>query len=182
MKKGRDRRDFVRAGAPAAAGLAAAGPLWAGAPYLKRSQDATPLVISDLSGIACKSGGPVNAVAKGFDLTRRGSDVLDAVLREAGRALAARMAPAPGHPAGDPTGRVTRLLAELGGQATVEHHRGTTIIRGCGCVLGAVTADHPLMCRAVVAVLGKVAGVRVREECERGDRPSCRFVLALPTR
>jgi len=79
MTQGIDRRDFVRAGA-AAAGLAAVGPSWAGAPYVRRSHAAAPLVISDLSGLAFKNGGPVNAVEKAFDLMTHGGDVLDAIL------------------------------------------------------------------------------------------------------
>jgi N4-(beta-N-acetylglucosaminyl)-L-asparaginase len=74
-----NRRDFVCAGA-AAAGLAAARPLWAGAPFLGKSQAVLPLVISDLSGIAFKNGGPMNAVEKGFDLMTQGGDVLGAII------------------------------------------------------------------------------------------------------
>lgn len=105
---------------------------------------------------------------------------VDAIARDAGRAVAARFRPpAEGLPA-DPVERVSRFLADLGGQATVERRRGMAVVRGCGCVLGAVTGDHAVMCRAVGAVLSAVAGVRVREECERGESPSCRFTIALP--
>ncbi len=74
-----NRRDFVRSGAAAAAGLAATRPLFAG-PALRRSQGVTPVVISDYSGIAFQNGGPVNAVEKAFDLMAHGSDVLDAII------------------------------------------------------------------------------------------------------
>jgi N4-(beta-N-acetylglucosaminyl)-L-asparaginase len=80
MSQGMNRRDFVRAGATAAAGLATARPLWAGPPFVKRSQTASPLVVSDLSGIAFKNGGPLNAVEKALDEMTRGGDVLDAIL------------------------------------------------------------------------------------------------------
>jgi N4-(beta-N-acetylglucosaminyl)-L-asparaginase len=80
MSQRMNRRDFVRAGATAAAGLAATRPLWAGAPFVGKGQAVSPLVISDLSGIAFKNGGPMNAVEKAFDLMTRGSDVLDAIL------------------------------------------------------------------------------------------------------
>lgn len=80
MHQGVNRREFVRSGAGVLAGLAAVGPRWDGAPYVRRGQAATPLVISDLSGIAFKNGGPMNAVEKAFDLMVRGGDVLDAIL------------------------------------------------------------------------------------------------------
>lgn len=75
-----NRRDFVRAGATAAAGLAAAHPLWGGAPRVGKSRAVAPLVISDLSGIEFKNGGPRNAVEKAFDMIAKGGDVLDAIL------------------------------------------------------------------------------------------------------
>ena len=114
--------------------------------------------------------------------SRMAPDTVEAVLREASQAMAVRVAPTLGRPPADPVERVVRLIEGLGGQVTVERHKGTAIIRGCGCILGAVTADRPAVCRTVGAVLGKVAGARVREECQRGQRPSCRFVLSLPTR
>lgn len=79
MARGINRRDFVWRGAAAAAGLAAARPLFAG-PAIRRAQAVTPVVISDLSGISFKNGGPLNAVEKAFDLMTRGGDVLDAIL------------------------------------------------------------------------------------------------------
>ncbi len=79
MNKGINRRDFVRSGAAAAAGLAATRPLFAG-PAVRRPQGVAPVVISDYSGIAFKNGGPVNAVELAFDLMAHGSDVLDAII------------------------------------------------------------------------------------------------------
>lgn len=79
MAEDLNRRDFVRTSAAAVAGLAATRPLF-GAPTVPRSQSATPVVISDYSGIGFKNGGPVNAVEKAFDLMTHGSDVLDAII------------------------------------------------------------------------------------------------------
>ena len=80
MSNDMSRREFVRTGAAAGAGLAAAGPTWSAGPWIGKSQAAAPLVISDLSGIAFKNGGPMNAVEKAFDLMTKGGDVLDAIL------------------------------------------------------------------------------------------------------
>lgn len=80
MRKHVNRRDFVRAGAGALAGFTASRPLFAGAPYVRRSQAVKPVVISDYSGIAFKNGGPMNAVEKAFELMSRGTDVLDAII------------------------------------------------------------------------------------------------------
>lgn len=109
-------------------------------------------------------------------------DVVEQILRTAGRAIAIEMAPALERVSDDPIERVTRLVTDLGGQVQVERKNGKAVLRGCGCMFGAVTGQHPVMCRAVETVLSEVTGTRVREECERGGSPSCRFTITLPSR
>lgn len=108
--------------------------------------------------------------------------VMEAMLREAGRAIAADLAPVVARSSEDPIDRATQLITELGGQATIEQRNGTAVLRGCGCMLGAVTGEHPIMCRAVETILSEVTGTSVREECQRGDRVNCRFTITLPRR
>lgn len=107
-------------------------------------------------------------------------DVMEAILRKAGRGIAAQVAPTLAKGSDDPIERVLRLITDLGGQATVERRNGTAVLRGCGCILSAVTGDQPILCRAIETVLSEVTGTRVREECERGERVNCRFTIALP--
>ncbi len=72
------------------------------------------------------------------------------------------------------------VLNELGGLAELEERDGgPAIIRGYGCPLAAVTPDHPEACRMVEALIAELAGVPVRERCERGGKPRCRFEVAL---
>ncbi len=81
MTKKIHRRDFVLRGA--AAGLAAAAAprtLFGQAPTVMTPRSVKPVVISDLSGIAYKNGGPVSAVEKAFEMIVRGEDVLDALV------------------------------------------------------------------------------------------------------
>jgi N4-(beta-N-acetylglucosaminyl)-L-asparaginase len=68
-----DRRDFVKT---TAAGLAAAFP----APSLYLPTAVKPVVISDLSGIRYRNGGPRTAVEEAFLRITRGEDVLDALI------------------------------------------------------------------------------------------------------
>lgn len=76
------RREFMKAGL--ATGVAAATSKTAvsapAAPTLLVASDATPVVISDLSGIRFKNGGSMSCVEKAFDLMTKGSRVLDAIL------------------------------------------------------------------------------------------------------
>ncbi|NIN72745.1 MAG: asparaginase [Gemmatimonadetes bacterium] len=80
MCKRIDRRRFVHT--CTAAGLAAAAPrlLHGAAPTVLTRTSLKPVVISDLSGILYKNGGPVSAVEKAFEMIVAGSDVLDALI------------------------------------------------------------------------------------------------------
>jgi len=80
------RRDFVRAGATAGAaaalGAAPGSPTPAPfpAPAVRRSRRARPVVISDVSGIQFRNGGPESAVERAFRGITEGEDVLDALV------------------------------------------------------------------------------------------------------
>jgi predicted ArsR family transcriptional regulator len=70
------------------------------------------------------------------------------------------------------------VLNELGGLAELEERDGAVFIRGYSCPLAGVTRDHPEVCRMAEALVGEVAGVSVREHCDRGERPRCCFEVA----
>ena len=100
---------------------------------------------------------------------------LGALLRAAGRRMAEERAIPSG---GDLRGRleaVVNVLGELGGLAELEEHDGGLVVRSYGCPLSAVVPGHPEVCRLVETLLGELAGVPVRERCDRGKSPRCRF-------
>jgi predicted ArsR family transcriptional regulator len=102
----------------------------------------------------------------------------EALLRGVGR----RMAEVRGAPEGGARARTEEAVAmlnELGGLAELEEHDGDLAIRGYGCPLAAVTPDHPEACRMVETLIAELAGVSVRERCERGVKPRCCFEVAL---
>ncbi len=80
MPRSIDRRDFVRASALATTVVAAdaRSPRAAPAVHLRRS--VRPIVISDLSGLRFRNGGPQCAVERAFELMTDGRDVLDALI------------------------------------------------------------------------------------------------------
>lgn len=51
-------------------------------------------------------------------------------------------------------------------------------LQGYGCPLSAVTAEHPQVCALAQALVEEIAGESVTEECDRSDRPRCRFRIA----
>jgi N4-(beta-N-acetylglucosaminyl)-L-asparaginase len=79
-----DRRGFVKTAVSAVAATAAvtSGPdtLKAGAPVVMTQGPVQPVVISDVSGIRYKNGGPLSAVEKAYQMMVEGADVLDALI------------------------------------------------------------------------------------------------------
>lgn len=106
-------------------------------------------------------------------------DEREAILRAVGRRLAAE---AGGQARGDLEARLRAalaLLGALGGDASVEVVDGVLTIRGCGCPLSAATGRRAEACAAVETLLSEVVGAPVRERCDRGERPRCRFEVAV---
>ena len=104
---------------------------------------------------------------------------LRGLMREVGEELAV----------GLPTPKADRLagaraaaavLNELGGAVEVEHNNGELRLRGDGCPLAEAVRVHPEACRAVGALVSRVVGASVTEQCDHGDRPRCNFRIANP--
>ena len=110
---------------------------------------------------------------------RLGPEGSEALLRSVGR----RMAEGQATPTDGTRSRLeaaVEVLNGLGGLAELEEHDGGFVIRGYSCPLAAVTPDHPGVCRMAETLITELAGVPVDEHCERGERPRCRFEVALP--
>lgn len=110
---------------------------------------------------------------------RFGTKQTEAALREVARRMAAPHASS----APDIEDRIKQaieILASLGGQAQAERENGKVIIRGAGCPLSAVTADHAEVCEMVRTLLAEIIGAPVSETCQRGPSPHCCFEVAMP--
>jgi predicted ArsR family transcriptional regulator len=103
---------------------------------------------------------------------------LEAVLREVGRAIAARQASEKSPD--DFKGRVEsalEVLKALGGSPRVEREDGKLLIRSGACPLSAAVVEHPEVCELAEALVAEIVGVPVREQCDRGESPKCCFEL-----
>jgi predicted ArsR family transcriptional regulator len=102
--------------------------------------------------------------------------VLEDVLREVGRSLAARHSS--DRTPDDLGGRVQNALGVLkaiGGSPSVERNGGRLIIRSGGCPLSAAVVEHPEVCELAEALVAEVVGLPVKERCVRGESPKCCF-------
>ena len=103
---------------------------------------------------------------------------LEDVLREVGRAIAARQAS--DKSSADFEGRVQRaleVLKALGGSPRVEREDGKLLIRSGACPLSAAVVEHPEVCELAEALVADIVGVPVREQCDRRESPKCCFEL-----
>jgi predicted ArsR family transcriptional regulator len=108
-------------------------------------------------------------------------DVLEEVLREVGRSLAAR------HSSGQtPAELEARLqnalevLKALGGSPSLDREGGRLVIRSGGCPLSAAVVEHPEVCGLAESLVAEIVGLPVREHCVRGESPKCRFEVGEP--
>jgi predicted ArsR family transcriptional regulator len=73
-----------------------------------------------------------------------------------------------------------RTLEAIGGSPKLEESDGVLSITSQSCPLAAVVAEHPETCQMVETLISELVGVEASEECEHGEAPRCRFVLATP--
>ena len=106
----------------------------------------------------------------------------ETIMRETGRALA--------HDLGGPVraGKSVKervaaaaqlLNNQLGAVTHLEEDDAGVTIRGGACPLAALTLKNRGACLAIESLLSECVGVRVRESCERQDRPRCRFRVSV---
>ncbi len=105
---------------------------------------------------------------------RMAPEEVEVLLRSVGHELASGLSVAEG----DIRARLEAAVAvlnELGGLAELEEHDGAFVIRGYSCPLAAVVPGHPEVCRLAETLVTEVAGVPVKEYCDRGEPLRCCF-------
>lgn len=97
------------------------------------------------------------------------------------RSIGARMAGEYPSGQGDTRMRLSAAvdaLNKIGGLAELDVESGNLALRGYSCPLAAVVPSHPDVCHLAEAFVSEVAGVPVRECCDRGAIPHCCFEVA----
>ena len=72
------------------------------------------------------------------------------------------------------------VLRQLGGDVEVERTESGWLIRGYGCPLSAVVAEHEETCALAESLVGGITGLPARECCDRSERPRCSFIIDGP--
>lgn len=97
-------------------------------------------------------------------------------LQEVGRRLAAEQPAAEGD-ARQRAEHAARVLGKLGGLAEVAEVDGALELRGFSCPLAAAVEVNPNACCLAETMLSDVVGLPVRQVCDQGPPPRCRFVI-----
>ena len=106
---------------------------------------------------------------------RLAPNVVEALLRVSGSHLASHY-PVSDGPVATRLENAVAALNQLGGLAAVEQHDDQLVIQGYSCPLAALVPTHPEVCRLAETFASEVAGLPLRESCERGSTPRCRFI------
>ena len=141
-----------------------------------------PEIVYDITPQAerlfAKAYAPVLATV--LDVMESGLDErqLDAQLREVGRRLAAPHLPSLVHlPPRERARRVLQILEDLGGLAELQELDGQLYVRGFGCPFSQVVTAHPKLCLVAQVMVSELLGCDVSEQCDRGDRARCCFLI-----
>lgn len=104
--------------------------------------------------------------------------LLGDILRDAGRALAS--AQSDGSEEKNLQRSVKRcvsMLRSLGGRATAVETSAAFTIRSECCPLAALVTEQPSACKLLEGLTREITGREAREQCDRGHRPHCQFVV-----
>lgn len=105
-----------------------------------------------------------------------------AILRSAGGRLARQPVPSKRLSLAQRSRRAAQLLQNLGASITVERQNGAFSLQSRGCPLAELVKDHPEVCEMVEHFLARSAGTPIRQICERGATPRCRFAVGTVPR
>lgn len=108
---------------------------------------------------------------------RLGHEETERILRTTGRRAASSQEVPEGASVRDRLDAGLAILGDMGGDGEVVEEGGRLKIRGYSCPLAAVVPHHPEACALVEELLTAALGVRIREVCDKGERPRCGFEL-----
>jgi len=107
-----------------------------------------------------------------------GEKELDNRLREVGRQLAAPHLPSVRGLSLEGRAKVAlQVVEDFGGLAELEQRGGQAFVIGFGCPFSEIVNQHPKLCILVQTLVGELLGREVKEQCERGERSRCCFLV-----
>jgi predicted ArsR family transcriptional regulator len=107
-----------------------------------------------------------------------GGEELDIKLREVGRQLAApHLESMNGLSLAQRSENTLQILEDFGGLAAIEKRECRAFVVGFGCPFSEIVSKHPNLCIVVQSLVEALLGREVHEQCQRGERPKCCFLV-----
>ncbi len=107
---------------------------------------------------------------------RLSSEQMGELLTEVGRRIASEQPASTGTPK-ERVEQAQALLETMGGLSRIEEVSDGYVIAGCSCPLAAAVEGSSDACLIAEALLSTVTGMPVRQVCDPGPPPRCRFEL-----
>jgi predicted ArsR family transcriptional regulator len=136
---------------------------------------------SEAEDLFPKAYAPVlNAVLEKME-TSLGKERSAEFLRQLGREMAAPHRN-PGATFESKLTTALKLIEGFGGQVRIERDGENIAICGAGCPLAAVVSQHDLVCDMLTEFIAQVVDCTVSQNCQREERPQCRFEIQTSTK
>lgn len=103
---------------------------------------------------------------------------MEDIMRAVGEGIAGTM-PLPTGNARERVAGAVRFLASLGTAADVSEERGKSVITGHGCLISRAVEADVSSCKAMESLLASLTGLPVKEHCDHGAQPGCRFEITM---
>lgn len=102
---------------------------------------------------------------------------IQSILEEVGRNIGALRVGQEKGTRGQRVEHALTALKELGGEAVAVSENDKLVIRSSGCPFADAVSEHPEVCKITESLLQEIIGDPVREICDRGTVPRCRFAV-----
>ncbi|MEM9557856.1 MAG: transcriptional regulator [Acidobacteriota bacterium] len=106
-----------------------------------------------------------------------GRQQIDALMQKVGRQMAASLRTPPTAEFAARLKIAIDFADQLGAETVVERTDSGAVVRSYSCPLGRAVRREPCACSCIAAFFAAVTEAQVDEQCERGERLRCQFLL-----
>ena len=99
------------------------------------------------------------------------------LMQQVGRKMATHLSAGDGSAFADRLKAATDFADSVGAETVVEVTDDGAVVRSFSCPLGRAVRQEPCVCSVIGAFFAEVTGAEVDEQCDRGEKLLCKFVI-----
>lgn len=112
---------------------------------------------------------------------RVGAEELESILTEVARSLAVGNTPDDHETLESRAARAISMFESMGGAPALKDEGDKVLIASVtSCPFDTSVSRHPEVCRLAETFISEVTGLKVKEHCQKGERPKCSFEILEP--